>query len=141
MKAAYIQQTGPADSIQYGDLPQPEPRGSEVLVKVGAVAVNPVDTYIRGGAIAMIYQEPMASLNPSMTIGAQLIEVPMHHEGMGRRDAAAGGPPRSRTRPATPVRPGPTPGTGRPAGTSKAEAKQLSPHTDAPHARTSRDPP
>jgi peptide/nickel transport system ATP-binding protein len=43
---------------------------------------------IRGGAIAMIYQEPMASLNPSMTIGAQLIEVPMHHEGMGRRDAA-----------------------------------------------------
>src|ERR1700693_4443927 len=43
---------------------------------------------IRGGAIAMIYQEPMASLNPSMTIGAQLIEVPMHHEGMGRREAA-----------------------------------------------------
>jgi len=44
---------------------------------------------IRGGAIAMIYQEPMASLNPSMTIGAQLIEVPMYHESMGRRDAAA----------------------------------------------------
>jgi peptide/nickel transport system ATP-binding protein len=44
---------------------------------------------IRGGAIAMIYQEPMASLNPSMAIGEQLIEVPMYHEGMGRRDAAA----------------------------------------------------
>jgi peptide/nickel transport system ATP-binding protein len=44
---------------------------------------------IRGGAIAMIYQEPMASLNPSMTIGAQLIEVPMYHESMGRRDAVA----------------------------------------------------
>src|SRR6202035_6154168 len=42
---------------------------------------------IRGGEIAMIYQEPMASLNPSMTIGEQLIEVPMYHEGMGRRDA------------------------------------------------------
>jgi len=42
---------------------------------------------IRGGAIAMIYQEPMASLNPSMTVGAQLIEVPMYHEGVGRRDA------------------------------------------------------
>ena len=42
---------------------------------------------IRGGAIAMIYQEPMASLNPSMTIGEQLIEVPMYHEDLGRRDA------------------------------------------------------
>jgi peptide/nickel transport system ATP-binding protein len=43
---------------------------------------------IRGAAIAMIYQEPMASLNPAMTIGEQLIEVPMYHEGMRRRDAA-----------------------------------------------------
>jgi peptide/nickel transport system ATP-binding protein len=42
---------------------------------------------IRGAEIAMIYQEPMASLNPSMTIGEQLIEVPMVHEGVGRRDA------------------------------------------------------
>src|SRR5277367_1407241 len=44
---------------------------------------------IRGAAIAMIYQEPMASLNPSMTIGEQLAEVPMIHDGLGRRDAAA----------------------------------------------------
>jgi peptide/nickel transport system ATP-binding protein len=44
---------------------------------------------IRGGAIAMIYQEPMASLNPSMTIGEQLIEVPMYHEAAARRDASA----------------------------------------------------
>jgi peptide/nickel transport system ATP-binding protein len=44
---------------------------------------------IRGAEIAMIYQEPMASLNPSMTVGEQLIEVPMHHDGMGRRSATA----------------------------------------------------
>ena len=50
MKAAYINQTGPAESIIYGDLPQPAPQGSEVLVRVGAVSVNPVDTYIRNGA-------------------------------------------------------------------------------------------
>jgi NADPH2:quinone reductase len=53
MKAAYINQPGPADSIIYGDLLAPEPKGSEVRVKVHAVAVNPVDTYIRAGAIAM----------------------------------------------------------------------------------------
>src|SRR5210317_1834639 len=31
---------------------------------------------IRGNEIAMIYQEPMASLNPAMKIGKQLMEVP-----------------------------------------------------------------
>lgn len=39
---------------------------------------------IRGVAISMIYQEPMASLNPAMTVGEQLIEVPMYHEGASR---------------------------------------------------------
>jgi peptide/nickel transport system ATP-binding protein len=42
---------------------------------------------IRGSGIAMIYQEPMASLNPAMRIGAQLAEVPMIHEGIGREAA------------------------------------------------------
>ncbi|MBK5927581.1 ABC transporter ATP-binding protein [Rhodobaculum claviforme] len=44
---------------------------------------------IRGSEIAMIYQEPMASLNPAMKIGAQLAEVPMIHRGMSRADAWA----------------------------------------------------
>ena len=51
MKAAYIEAAGPAESaIKYGDLPRPSATGSQVLVKVGAVAVNPIDTYLRGGA-------------------------------------------------------------------------------------------
>ena len=44
---------------------------------------------IRGSEIAMIYQEPMASLNPAMKIGKQLIEVPMIHEGIGEKEAYA----------------------------------------------------
>jgi peptide/nickel transport system ATP-binding protein len=35
---------------------------------------------LRGSQIAMVYQEPMASLNPSMKIARQLMEVPLHHE-------------------------------------------------------------
>lgn len=50
MKAAYIEKTGPPDVIQYGELPCPEPTGSQVLVRVKAAAVNPIDTYIRNGA-------------------------------------------------------------------------------------------
>jgi peptide/nickel transport system ATP-binding protein len=42
---------------------------------------------IRGKEIAMIYQEPMASLNPAMKIGRQLMEVPMIHEGLGPDEA------------------------------------------------------
>jgi peptide/nickel transport system ATP-binding protein len=38
---------------------------------------------VRGRRIAMIYQDPMSSLNPVMTIGRQLMEVPMLHEGIG----------------------------------------------------------
>ena len=42
---------------------------------------------IRGNEIAMIYQEPMASLNPAMKIGKQLIEVPINHEGVSEQEA------------------------------------------------------
>ena len=42
---------------------------------------------IRGSEIAMIYQEPMASLNPAMKIGKQLMEVPMIHAGMSEKEA------------------------------------------------------
>ncbi len=58
MKAAYILEPGPPETIVYGDLPQPTVSGSQVLVRVAAVAVNPVDTYIRSGAIAFPLPKP-----------------------------------------------------------------------------------
>ncbi len=58
MKAAYIHEVGPAENIAYGDLPKPEPAESQVLVKVAAVAVNPVDTYVRAGKIAWELPKP-----------------------------------------------------------------------------------
>ncbi len=51
MKAAYIEAPGPAEAIRYGELPTPEPKAGEVRVRVGAVAVNPIDLYIRSGTV------------------------------------------------------------------------------------------
>lgn len=58
MKAAFIKTIGAPDVIQFGDMPQPTPKEGEVLVKVGAVAVNPIDTYLRSGAVAMSLPMP-----------------------------------------------------------------------------------
>ena len=42
---------------------------------------------IRGSKIAMVYQEPMASLNPTMLVGRQLMEVPLIHDKVSRDEA------------------------------------------------------
>jgi oligopeptide/dipeptide ABC transporter ATP-binding protein len=44
---------------------------------------------IRGNDIAMIFQEPMTSLNPVFTIGDQIGEAVRLHQGMNRKDARA----------------------------------------------------
>ncbi|MDZ7619951.1 MAG: alcohol dehydrogenase catalytic domain-containing protein, partial [Patescibacteria group bacterium] len=58
MKAAYIERTGAPDAIVFGELPKPKPVGTQVLVKVAAVAVNPIDTYIRAGIVPAQLPEP-----------------------------------------------------------------------------------
>ena len=42
---------------------------------------------LRGSRISMVYQEPMASLNPSMRIGNQLMEVPIYHDNASLAEA------------------------------------------------------
>ena len=44
---------------------------------------------LRGSRVAMIFQEPMTSLNPVMTIGTQLVEAIRAHESMSRAKARA----------------------------------------------------
>ncbi len=72
MKAAYIEETGPATNIQYGDLPDPQPAATEVLVRAGAFSVNPVDTYIRNGANYWELQQPFII---GCDIAGEVVEV------------------------------------------------------------------
>ena len=44
---------------------------------------------LRGSSISMIYQDAYASLNPSMRVGRQLMEVPLTHEDISKADAYA----------------------------------------------------
>jgi peptide/nickel transport system ATP-binding protein len=43
---------------------------------------------VRGGEIGMVFQEPMSSLNPVLTIGRQVAETLRLHEGLSAADAA-----------------------------------------------------
>ena len=42
-----------------------------------------------GTSLAMVFQDPMTSFNPTRRIGAQLAEVSRHHHGLGRKAALA----------------------------------------------------
>ncbi|MFL5139127.1 MAG: ABC transporter ATP-binding protein [Microvirga sp.] len=46
---------------------------------------------IRGNRIAMIFQEPMTSLNPSYTVGDQIVEAIVRHRKVSRKEAEARG--------------------------------------------------
>jgi len=49
MRAITVREFGEPEVMKVEDVPTPEPRGSQVLVKVHAAGVNPVDTYLRSG--------------------------------------------------------------------------------------------
>ncbi len=72
MQAAYITETGGPEQIQVGALPDPKPGAGEVLVRVQAASVNPIDTYIRGGLVPM--ELPMPFVIGSDLAG-EVIEV------------------------------------------------------------------
>ncbi|MHA6695255.1 ABC transporter ATP-binding protein [Homoserinimonas sp. A520] len=65
-------------------------------VSSGSIAVDGQDVLalegkelarMRGNTMAMIFQEPMTSLNPAFTIGEQISETVRRHKGLSRKDA------------------------------------------------------
>ena len=49
MKAVVVNQYGGPEVLKYQDAPRPEPKADEILVRVMAAAINPVDSYVRQG--------------------------------------------------------------------------------------------
>lgn len=71
-------------------LPSPpaEIRGTILFDGVSLLNLSPDEIRkIRGNAISMIFQEPMTSLNPVLTIGEQISEVIRLHQGVMRQEA------------------------------------------------------
>jgi len=52
MKAVVVNEYGGPEVLRYQDAPRPEPKEDEILVRVMAAAVNPVDSYVRQGMFA-----------------------------------------------------------------------------------------
>jgi len=58
MKAAFLETTGAPEVIHYGDVPTPSPKAGEILIKIGAASLNPIDLYIRSGLVNMPLPKP-----------------------------------------------------------------------------------
>jgi peptide/nickel transport system ATP-binding protein len=58
-------------------------RGSDLLA-----ADNATLRELRGNRMAMVYQDPGSSLNPSLTVGRQIVEVYRFHRGMAKGEAS-----------------------------------------------------
>jgi NADPH2:quinone reductase len=70
MKAVRVHEFGPPEVMRVEELPDPRPATGQVLVRIEAAGVNPVDTYIRAGAYA---RKPALPFTPGMD-GAGVIE-------------------------------------------------------------------
>jgi alcohol dehydrogenase len=67
MKAAFIRKYGGNELVEVGDLPTPTPGPSDLLIRVQAASVNPVDVKIRDGML-----KALLSLRFPLTLGSDL---------------------------------------------------------------------
>lgn len=93
---AIVGESGCGKSMTALSLLRLVPPGGRIVsgsVKLGGIDLLQLDDAemrrIRGARIAMIFQEPMTSLNPVLTIGSQVAEGLRLHRSLSRRDALA----------------------------------------------------
>src|SRR6187402_2871914 len=72
MKAVVIREFGAPSVMKVEDAPDPVPGAGQVLIRVGAAGVNPVDTYVRSGVYA---RKPLLPHTPGMDIAGTVEAV------------------------------------------------------------------
>ena len=82
MKAVVVREFGPPGVMALEEAPPPKPGSGQVVIRVHAAGVNPVDTYIRAGAYA---RKPSLPYTPGTDIGGQV-----HAIGAGVRQVQEG---------------------------------------------------
>src|SRR3954463_14850170 len=66
MKALIVREFGGPEMMTVEDVPTPSPSATQVLVRVRAIGVNPVDSYIRSGTYA---RKPQLPYTPHTDVG------------------------------------------------------------------------
>ena len=74
-----------------GLVPTPGRVGGSVRVEGREMLGQPASVWrkLRGERVAMVFQEPMTALNPVMTVGRQIAEVMVLHQGLSWKEAGA----------------------------------------------------
>jgi NADPH2:quinone reductase len=72
MRAIVVREFGAPEVMRLEDVPEPSPGPGQVTIRVRAVGVNPVDTYIRAGAYA---RKPNLPYTPGTDIGGEVQAV------------------------------------------------------------------
>jgi NADPH:quinone reductase len=72
MKAIRVHEVGPPEVMRLEEVPDPRPGPGQVVVKIEAVGVNPVDTYIRGGLYG---RKPELPYTPGTDAGGTIAAV------------------------------------------------------------------
>jgi NADPH:quinone reductase-like Zn-dependent oxidoreductase len=62
MKAVVLKAYGDVDQLSYEEVERPQPQAGEVLVKIAAASVNPIDWKIRSGAMREIMRIPLPTV-------------------------------------------------------------------------------
>jgi NADPH:quinone reductase-like Zn-dependent oxidoreductase len=74
MKAVTISRYGGPEVLEYRDLPAPSPKAGEVLVRVRASNVNPIDWRIRDGQLKMFIRAPFPMIL-GVDVAGEIVEV------------------------------------------------------------------
>lgn len=91
MKAVRFHEYGPPDVLRYEDAPRPEAAKNEVLVRVRAAAVNPIDWYIRAGHMRSFRSYPLPMI-PGWDFSGVIEQVGAEVQGWQTGDEVFGHP-------------------------------------------------